>query len=955
MNYYYSLLESYDLLKKRKFKLSVDEARGAISKPGKGGPKERPADAGAPTKQEDPARGPAAEAAVAFLQTAFDAPGQPQTHGDLTATAKPKQIGGNPGDMTVSVEGMGWTSRYSRAGGIAGVDGGAVSWSGPNNTPLTADANLKSAAGKLVTAFMDESEDTDTDSTDDQGQDVDQNAPPMLTPEEIAQNEEALTTATQLKDWFKAGWSNWLGFKQRNQPSDLFPGYKPVKKLEPRPFREAWYTQKGEEIADEEDLAQQTENTGLDLATPEDKLAALGTAKTLMETIRKLHGTQSERDSITPRELNDLAANMQITRHGVLFGPPDGNPLYLQYRTKSNGTVDLYRNSANQINDLIREKNEEAEGSDNTAINLIPVPQVMGSLTSKRGDLLEHMTVFNDWAQQWKELKCDEKGDWLDKEEYKKWSDKCVHVDGKLQASLKEARDRGLPEEIQKMFEVGGRVLAGEVLASFKDSQDAEVVENILDYMIAEHGLSESHAAAIVAAAINSPDPQISMLLLINSTLGYNSWTEGLDIEDSWVSGGEGQLKGQKADVMRIATKKTLDRLKAKIRKAREGSIEEDLTEAAGCMGSDTGIGLDNLGEASDDGETIRFGTEQKALSSSSGRTKLGEGKNNKFSQMCTPVLDENGKPMTDDNGRVIDGRPRNTEKQKAAIEEEDKFMDLNDKRLANCLNSDGAKKFKGSLGKNEDGEARTLKEAACAFQNKIDEAMEPYSQAFTGVSLEGVQSDVVGHEYINKWLDPKKGSLSICKGPDSPGEDKCQRATLARKAVTVLANGEKPTSEQSEALRKVRGEIEQRKIQESFDNATSKDKVEGEAFLIYRMSIEGGATEESFKDVRSYGSDRYQRVGLINDTVYGSISMFLQGNASISSGGNTHSLSTRDGTKLLGVSMERDQAVIDLNDDIMSDIDTEIEEPKEESGDLFKAYLNGQQKLLEVLLSQTT
>lgn len=977
----------------------------------KAGPKKRPASAGAVPKQEDPARGPAAQAAGEFLQRAYDAPDKPQTHGDLTATARMNQIGGSKA-LTVSVEGLGWSSSYKRAGGIPGIDGGQVSWLGPRDTPLTADANLKSATGKLVTAFMDESEDTDTDSTDDQGQDVDQDFPPMLTPEEEVIEGEALSIAEQLKNWFKEGWSSWLGFAEKNQGSDMFPGYVPVKRVSPRPFREGWRTAGGEELSDE-DLTEQTENTEQAIATPEQKKEALGWAQKLMETIRKLHGSEEQRNSITEKELNDLAANMVITRQGVMFGPPDKTPLYLQWRTKSDGTVDIYRNGADQINELINERNRD-KAEDERKINLIETPKVMGQLTSKRGNMLEQMTVFNDWAMQYKELDCGEDPKWLKKgdPEYDKWMAKCGRIESRIGEALKEAQKWGTDEEIRQMFNVGGRVVAGEILVPFDASQDGDMVTNIIKSLKEEYGLSESHAAAVVHAAVASSDPQVAMLILVSSTLGYNKWTEGLDIEDSWVSGGKGQLKGEKADITRIITQDSFNELKERMEDPKRISdTEKELAEAAGCAGTDTGVGMDTLGEVATKyhngkdlpkgEEFVEFGTEQKALSSSDGRTKLGEGKNNKFRQMCTPVLDEDEKPMVDpDTGKVIDGRPRNTEKQKADIKTEDEFMDLNDKRIANCLGHATSTQFKQSLGTNDDGEPKTLREVACDFQEEINESMREYDAAFAGrADFEGQDVATMGHQYVNFWLDPAGGSAGVCAPGNSnnPGEKKCSRAKLAREAVTAISKGEEGdlTPPQREALSKVRDEIEQRKIQERFQKGdvkkkrdelnaqvekgeiteeeakkqlaaqtpTAAEKATGEAFLLYRMSIEGGALDEGFKDVRSYGADRYQKVGLINQTVYGAIGMFLKGEASISSQGNTHHLSMGD-QNLLSVSMERGQAVIELHDDIMGDVPEgspfqdagpKDEEDQGDSGKLFRHYLEGQQKLLEVLLSQTT
>ena len=118
MNYYESLLESYDLLKKRKFKLSISEGESKV--------------------REDPARDAAAKAAGEFLGRAT---AEGQTENEVTATLK------DGGLVTVSGPNFRGTFRKS---GDTWVDGKGKYLEG---------ADPRSTPGRLVGAFMGEGDD----------------------------------------------------------------------------------------------------------------------------------------------------------------------------------------------------------------------------------------------------------------------------------------------------------------------------------------------------------------------------------------------------------------------------------------------------------------------------------------------------------------------------------------------------------------------------------------------------------------------------------------------------------------------------------------------------------------------------------------------------------------------------------------------------------------------------
>ena len=129
MNYYESLLESYDLLKKRKFKLSIYEGESKV--------------------REDPAREAAAKAAGDFLGRAT---AEGQTENEVTATLK------DGGLVTVSGPNFRGTFRKS---GDTWVDGKGKYLEG---------ADPRSTPGRLVGAFMGEGDDEveDEESVEDE-------------------------------------------------------------------------------------------------------------------------------------------------------------------------------------------------------------------------------------------------------------------------------------------------------------------------------------------------------------------------------------------------------------------------------------------------------------------------------------------------------------------------------------------------------------------------------------------------------------------------------------------------------------------------------------------------------------------------------------------------------------------------------------------------------------------
>jgi len=806
-----------------------------------------------------------------------------------------------------------------------------------------------------------EAEEPTDDTADDDAVDDETPGAPIEEPID-PQEEQANGEAQALEDSFKPGGD--LGFPEDGGPSRLFPGYSPttrglwdravagIRATVQRIVNPDYDPDEKEDVGGRSlvgNLAQKSARSTQ--ITADKKREALQVVAVATRIIKTIH----EGKPPDPADLRKVAENAQVTKNGILWG--EGvNSMYFQYRSKSNIETDIYRNMVEQINEAIDTHNELVANDPQRSIPKVAVPVKMGTLTARRGLLLEFTTVMNDLSLQYRK-ECQPGIQ----------TPRCTELANKISEQWEQAKKQGTPEEIRGMFAMAaeGNEYVDGLLLRYEDKQDVEIVEKIVDFLVYERGLSPEQAWAVVAMAGQDADPNKAMLILLHSTQGYNRWTEDLDIRESWVAGLAGQLKGQKADIIRRVTQASFDKLIAKLIAERDANpLEKALAQKAQCANGTAkgssgqtveemggGVGIDHLGSASDG--NVEFGTEQKALSSSDGRTKMGEGKNNRLTQLCQ------------------DNRPANTPNQIANNAEEDRFMEINDLRIENCLNSPGAAAFKKSLGTNEDGTDKTMRQAACEFQDAINSEMADYDAAFRGENI-GVPPDTDaapagGHEYIDHWSGD-------CEG-DQAGGKKCQRAILAKEAVTAKANGQPVSSEQASALKKVRGEIEQTKIHERL--SSSDHSHEGTAYLAYRLTLEGGSTKETVKDIRSYG-DADQRVGLIGDSIYGSIGMLLAGEASFEQGGNTHRLKVNDGVvpgvdsaSLLSLSFERGQAVASVEDGVMSNHSDpefvgpsrfgfdptpgEQEKPRAAAGvggeNLLLSFLKGQQQLLEKLI----
>jgi hypothetical protein len=700
------------------------------------------------------------------------------------------------------------------------------------------------------------------------------------------------------------------------EPSVYFPDYKDAER-QSRLSKAITAVQK-KETGEEQGLgirgaaAEDTSITDKLLASPnlppEQAAKSLKTVQQGVAVITAIH----RGDTIPPDDLRSVAKNTEITPEGVLF-----NGVYIQYRSKSNAKNDMYRNMADQINKQIDKHNKECPPTDTEAgkdchVNKITAPAATtGSDMAVRGLLAEKSTNINLLANGLS--KCAAAGDKAG----------CKNLEDKIRAEYDQMLEDGSMEEAQRLFQDGLCAAGQACLLSMENVDGPVMTEMTINYLVETQGMDEATAATLVRKASEMDDGGTrAMVLLVASTRGFNQYTKDLDVVDSEVWGGEGSdLKGQKDDLRVTVTCDSFDKWKESLGGGMS-SVERDLEHAAKCAGD--GVGLESLGksqvkdvERSTDDEggcTVTFGVEQKARKSTTkGRTKMGEGNTSRVSKICkdTEGLDDL----------------------------EQQFLEANDRRMEACA---------GKNKKSFDGQS--AKDAACNFQDKVDESMKGWNTLAAGQPVlddEGKRVEGAPQQMVRAWFAAKSSNDKTAK----------ERAKLATAGFNAMPN---ETKEQREAINKIGLELEQAAINKMLDEQTDDSgKVSGEAlgYLLQRSSQDGASLDECVKDVRGY-SDNTQRTGLINSTVYGSIGMVNSGQATVTrkKGSNSFSITNTEGVKLMGGSFERGQMISVVGVDAMTEQEVRNQEAHSPTTEeLMKDFLVGQASLLEKLIAQTT
>lgn len=946
MDYYYALLESYDQLKRRKFKLSLRE-QGVE---GVGDPRQDAFNAlrGAQGAKPD----------TELLNQGVDK--------NLTL----KTIGSSSGNVSkqkVNVKGS-----NLGANGVSFTNDEMTNFLNSASRPNTKAAKLVGAWGGGVEDPEGGSTNTDPENTEGgtEGEEkiVD---PEMKKAEDLAKNLDVKLN----------------GNEEEQGLLPILADYEPTAKGR---LRQAL------DLISSKIEGSSEEGEGLHPATNPDTLASVSTMvisspdiepekvveclETVTATVATLEAIHSV-DGPSTDQLRRMSAGLKITKNGVEF-----NGIMLQYRSKSTISNDPFKNMAEQINDAITKHNKEECGNlekDSEAhkdCHVKPLKEEnRGREFSTRGPILEHATVVGLLAETL--VNCEKTGR------------DCAPIENKIKEQFVNMRGDGTFEEVENLLRKGLCSAGGDCLVDVRKGADDlaanHLTNRILNYLTGVQCADDDEGRenctdipdyegpklpldqAIRLVQIAQQDGARGVAMLVASTRGFNAWYDPLDIEDATVWGGKGaNLKGQKDDIRLTVTKENWEKFKPELQKALESDrLHRELDAAAnGCAGKHGGIGLDAIGqnitkeeesveEAQAKGATnptiktgkglVTVGVEQKSVDTKGSRVKAGEGNNAKLRKACEKKKS-----------------PQKKLKEGEVAGVEDQFKDVNAKRVDGCTED-------LDFGKNDAGEKQTAFEAACSFQGKIDghSTLQTFDKMSSGVSPKATDEDREVYRAGTSAL------VSLWKKERRMDKKGKERLAMVEAGYERLARGEQPTKEQKENMTKMRKEIEGQVTVELLDTATEPKPdgaVTGEAlgYILHRVSEDSGSLDECIKDVRGYG-DMSQGVGLVNTTVYGSIAMIGRGVARVvrKVGGNGFSIKTK-ATKdaktgedipeeaVLGGEFERGQLVTKMGADSLTEVEQRTQQRDQQSHqaqEVLKQFLVGQQALLEKLIDQTT
>ena len=846
MQYYYSLLENYEQLKRRQFKLSLREEEGK--------------------KMSDEEK----------IQ-------------DLTSKA------GEDREKPGTINGV---NVYKRGNDVLGFDPGGGPQ--PQTASLVKDGQLgKSPAALKLLGMMYGSGEGEEGGDKDKGADQkDTSVQEPVDPAKQAAEAEATRVETL----------------QADIKNEQLPGYDPASRYSR--FGRAvalarkkisGETEAGEGINKQAASFEDEDVRSKIISSPElDQEQVRQSTKSLADTLEMFKKVQAG-DKVTAQELRDVTSKLEVTPQGIMF---DG--IYFQYRSQANSKNDPYVNIANQLNQQIVKNNEKLKGLDKDSdaykegyVSPI-VSENRGRVLSNRGPLLEQTDVIAMLAS--KLADCKEKGI------------ECPDTENKIGEVFEKATEGRSVEELEELLKKGLCSTAGQCLVDIKGAEDTVITGSVFQFLTGKDAngndldmdgspkLSDEVATTLIEEASKNGSKALALIVL-SSRAEFNGPFKGLDIVDAEQLGGVGaNLKGQKDDIGLILTDESYKELMNRI-EAYRSDVEKKQAEKAKCAGE--GVGLVSEMAEPQKGQR-KVGVEKKSVDSLGSRTKAGEGNNKKFKEAC------GGAEPSD--------------------ELEKQFLETNDRRLANC---------QGNMSFGRKG--RTAKQAACNFQEKVDSS--PTLTTFDSIAGGGYITDDDGNKVegagqalVDQWA----ASSNMKKA------ERDQRAKLAKSAFAKLSSGGTLSSAEKEALSKVRDNLEQAEISKQLDAETGPNgEVTGEAlgYLLYRQAQDSGSLEECVKNVCSYG-DGEQRIGLINEGVYGSFGMVCDGDAVVrrQKGSNSFSVETKDGTKMMGGSFERGQMVSKVEPSALGN----PKKSKSQNESLFFTFLKSQQELIEKLMHQT-
>ena len=977
MDYYYALLENYEQLKRRKFKLSLREEEEA--------------------EGDDKAKDAARQAADAAFGAAKD------------ITPEERKTLAN-GDELVFV-------KSGPDGGLTSALGGPFKSAAMKGVKSLDDLDDKVLA-KVIGYFMDHSE-GEAEEGGDEG-------------EAFKPEEELLQTGVELDNLLN-GTEETEGLLATNEDGEpeaeqpYFPGYQPTKsksrlaKITTIIRKKAKGEEQGLGYRGEVDATIEEKI----LASPEvDQAKALEAAKAYKETtevVIKLRGWDGKPplpQGVNPEVLQSLSTQTKLTPNGVMF-----NGIYMNYRSKANDTNDIPTNMVGQINKAIAANNLNYKDMDKDSeaykaghVKPIKPPEREGTDINfaRRGTLMEHVSVLGDLGAMADVANCGSEGGaaQADCGEASKLADEKI---GEILA------DTTTLDQAKEMFKRGLCAAGQQCIVDMDGVSDAQMIEAAHTYLVDHEGWTDEQAAFVMERVAESDDGSRALLILVASTRQYQEVYKGLELRGASVEGAVGaDLPGQKTDVLKVTQGgESLDAWIAE-RQENMSPEEAELEERSECTGEAMGWGAlpkkrsgateeSRISEAkrkkkksfkSEEDSEYDIPIEIKTRTDiNSGRTKMGEGKSSAMKDACSYDSAEE-KAKDDELAAGAEMGDEDAAKQLERRKMEKEFLQRNEDRLNNCAGAHAEKLGESPWGGNDDGSPKTMRQAACEVQDSIDKALSTPFAVLDGTTItdqsspeDKVNNQHAGDALINDWQ----------RGRDKPSEN-AARAKLAKGAISALnaTPPRKPSAPEQTALDKIKEDLELAEMgrQLATDRYDSSDRPDpskpiggkAKAYLLYRLSREGGSLDECGKDVRGLGTEVAeagesgekvggvnQRLGCINSGVYGMISGVMSGDydlvggmrgGQLTTGYSIRSKADKESQKkagtLGGIKFERPgtgkgvTSVATVNMGSLSSPDQALSKRKEaeeatSTDEKLMLFLRGQAALLEKLIDQTT
>lgn len=654
MDYYYSLLESYQLLKRRKFKLSLREAEGATAS--------NPADI------MDAMQGKSEGDEQTFMHP----------NGQNQATATVVKTGSD--QLVVKVK--------------FGQKGPALGISMADGEPTKGMAGqFKPNIEQLEKWFSQSGEDTAPQGGGGKEEGEPKSEQGLNQPQQVTSDQALETVVDSIGDTL----DTILAPKPGMKPVNYFPGFDVGK------FGKRFGTRTPETLVNviagkaqgwggnRDSIQAQLFNTPDDMASIEKRVKAGETLNRALAFIQKRRdkGWTTEEGVLDAQtglgakdilELRQLAESLELHKMGVRF---DG--IFFFYREGSSAQNDVLRNAADQINDTIDAYNSQWEDSSDEVKKKNDIPNIKkakvggtgGIEESWRGPVAEKMMRVSAITTRTRLLFQQAKT----KEEKRK-------VLAAHRKQLGEVYDEALKDgslkDLQQIFARGQSVLLGEVVGDLEDMDHAQYVRACTKVMT-ERGMSPEDIAVMLDMI--QEDKTMGMALIVGSFANQNFdqdlFGEEVDLipDDIEHSGTEAMNSyGEKEDVRFKWDSDDGDCEKVK---QHYTNLLGDLTEryegACGTTGKDAWAGPDKMMQTTDDGKCM-LGVEPKTLTSSQSTFGSGMASMTRTQALCKYTADEKKTPGSGTPLQRVGGK-------KGEVDSETmNFWKLHQERLDNCL-----------------------------------------------------------------------------------------------------------------------------------------------------------------------------------------------------------------------------------------------------------------------------